>query len=301
LNPERRDWFRWRRLFSLLVVALIFYFLGRELFRNYEQLSTYQWQIRCPFFIASFLILFLNFFLEAWIWKKLLEIFDIRISVSKSFKIINLSQMGKYIPGKFWIYLGQFYLGGKEGISKKIILMSNFFFLVLLTTGGITVFGISYPLWPEVNRSLVIGLWSLVAFLLLVLHPWPLRRVAGIIRKWVEVPVGHYSFLKVVFFFLLVVFDWMIYFIAFHIFLLSFYAVTLRESLLYMGIFAVSGLLGLYSLITPGGLGVREGVQTYLMSQFVPISIAVVISILSRIWMTSAEVGAALLALRVKR
>jgi uncharacterized membrane protein YbhN (UPF0104 family) len=80
----------------------------------------------------------------------------------------------------------------------------------------------------------------------------------------------------------------------------SFYPVTLRELIIYSGIFAISGLLGFYSLITPGGLGVREGFQAYLMSMFMPVSIAIFISIFSRIWITLAEIGAAFVSLKIK-
>ena len=295
------NWLKWKPILSFLVVLVIFYFLGKKFLNNYTELAQYHWEIRYPLFILSFIFLFGNYVLEAWIWKKLLEVFDIYISISKCFKIISLSQLGKYIPGKFWIYLGQFYLGGKEGISKLVILWSNFFLLILLTTGGLIMFNISYLLWANVHMGLTLGLWILIVMTLLFLHPWIFNRVVGIFKGWIGTSVVHYSYVKVISLLPWILLDWVIYLSGFYIFLQSFYPVTLRELVIYGGIFAISGLLGLYSLFTPGGLGVREGVQAYLMSMFIPVSIAVLISIFSRIWMTLAEVGAAILSLKIKR
>jgi uncharacterized membrane protein YbhN (UPF0104 family) len=126
-------------------------------------------------------------------------------------------------------------------------------------------------------------------------------RGVGIFKRWIRISVVQYPFVKILYLFLWVIVDWMIYLLGFYLFLQSFYSVTFRELIIYAGIFSISSLLGLYSLITPGGLGVREGVQAYLMSMFVPVSMAIFISIFSRIWMTLAEVGAAIFSLKIKQ
>jgi uncharacterized membrane protein YbhN (UPF0104 family) len=54
---------------------------------------------------------------------------------------------------------------------------------------------------------------------------------------------------------------------------------------------AISSTLGLIAIFAPSGLGVREGVLVYLLSLMMPPPIAVIISILTRIWMTLIEIG----------
>jgi uncharacterized membrane protein YbhN (UPF0104 family) len=300
VRQERSPTLKWKAILSFIVVVSIFYFLGKKFLSNYKELSQYHWEIRYPLFIISFLFLFGNYVLEAWIWKKILEMFNVSLSVSKCFKIINLSQLGKYIPGKFWIVLGQFYLGGKEGISKGVLLLSNFVLLGLLTLGGVTIFNISYFLWPQVHWELAIGLWFLIVATLIILHPRILKRVAELFKRWTGVSMVSFSYSRILFLFSGILLDWVVYLFGFYIFLQSFYPVTLRELIIYSGVFAISGLLGFYSLITPGGLGIREGLQAYLMSMFIPVSMAILISILSRMWMTLGEVGAALISLKIK-
>ena len=58
-----------------------------------------------------------------------------------------------------------------------------------------------------------------------------------------------------------------------------------------MGALNFSSILGLVILFARGGLGVREGVLVYLLALMMPGSIAVVLSILTRLWMTFIEIG----------
>jgi uncharacterized membrane protein YbhN (UPF0104 family) len=57
------------------------------------------------------------------------------------------------------------------------------------------------------------------------------------------------------------------------------------------GALAISSTLGLIAIFAPSGLGVREGALVYLLSSIMPTPVAVIISILTRIWMTLIEIG----------
>ncbi|MBI5957020.1 MAG: hypothetical protein HY871_08465, partial [Chloroflexi bacterium] len=63
-------------------------------------------------------------------------------------------------------------------------------------------------------------------------------------------------------------------------------------------VFAASYVIGFLSLLTPSGLGVREGVMILLLAPAFSLPVATVISIVSRLWMISGELfgtGVALL------
>jgi len=68
------------------------------------------------------------------------------------------------------------------------------------------------------------------------------------------------------------------------------------------GIVSLSIVLGMLVLISPGGLGIREGIIVLLLSPFVVGSVAVVFSILARLLLSVVEaVLAGLFELIVKR
>jgi uncharacterized membrane protein YbhN (UPF0104 family) len=57
------------------------------------------------------------------------------------------------------------------------------------------------------------------------------------------------------------------------------------------GALAISSTLGLIAIFAPSGLGVREGALVYILSFMMATPVAVIISILTRIWMTLVEIG----------
>jgi uncharacterized membrane protein YbhN (UPF0104 family) len=79
--------------------------------------------------------------------------------------------------------------------------------------------------------------------------------------------------------------------VSFYLFVDSVFPVSLQYILFLTGALAFSSTLGLIALFAPSGLGVREGALVYLLSSIIPIPIAIIISILTRLWMTLIETG----------
>ncbi len=86
---------------------------------------------------------------------------------------------------------------------------------------------------------------------------------------------------------------------AFYVFINSICHVSLDKILGLTGSLSIAGALGTLSFFTPSGLGVREGVLALLLSNFVPPPIAVIIALLTRLWVTLGEIFCALFAWRL--
>ena len=66
------------------------------------------------------------------------------------------------------------------------------------------------------------------------------------------------------------------------------------SSILYLsGAFSLSSVIGILALFAPSGLGVREGILAIFLNQVMPTSVALVVSVASRLWITIAELVAA--------
>jgi uncharacterized membrane protein YbhN (UPF0104 family) len=84
---------------------------------------------------------------------------------------------------------------------------------------------------------------------------------------------------------------WVVEGIGFYFFVDSVYPAAPQYILFLTGALAISSILGLVAIFAPSGLGVREGALVYLLSFMMVTPVAVVISILTRIWMTLIEIG----------
>jgi uncharacterized membrane protein YbhN (UPF0104 family) len=85
--------------------------------------------------------------------------------------------------------------------------------------------------------------------------------------------------------------SWVIGGVGFYLFVDSVYPVAPQYILFLTGALAISSTLGLIAIFAPSGLGVREGALVYLLSLMMAAPVAVLISILTRIWMTLIEIG----------
>jgi uncharacterized membrane protein YbhN (UPF0104 family) len=85
--------------------------------------------------------------------------------------------------------------------------------------------------------------------------------------------------------------SWVIGGVGFYLFVDSVYPVAPPYILFLTGALAISSTLGLIAIFAPSGLGVREGALVYLLLLMMPAPVAVIISILTRIWMTLIEIG----------
>lgn len=302
---------RWlRRIAGILVILVCFFFLGRTLYSNLEQIGTYHWQLEPVRLILSFVFLGMNLAVSAVAWQKILTLFGIRLPLLQSFKIMFVSAPGKYVPGKIWIYLSQIYLSQKANVPKGIALFSMLLLFGGYVLAGVVVFVFSLFFWEGISPWPVgiLFLLSLSVFwvlfsprvqnlLLTVVRSVSRRFKEDLIPEELTLSGGTTQVGQIL---LILLADWMIFAMAAYLLIGSFYPIEVRQLIILCGIFAVSVMAGIASFFVPAGLGVREGVQSYLLSLFIPISAAILISLIMRIWMILGETGCFLAALKIK-
>jgi len=88
---------------------------------------------------------------------------------------------------------------------------------------------------------------------------------------------------------------------AFYALVNSVYAMSASAALPLTGMLAIAVILGFLNPLTPQGLGTREGLLTLFLSYYMPLPVAIVISLLTRLWMIVAElIGVLLVALLLR-
>jgi hypothetical protein len=137
--------------------------------------------------------------------------------------------------------------------------------------------------------------WFIPFFILafLFLHPKVLQetlnRILGLLKRDpISISISYGETLWVLG---VCVLSWAVGGIGFYLFVDSVFPVASKDFLFLTGALAISSTLGLIALFAPSGLGVREGVLVYFLSAIMPSSVAVILSILTRLWMTFIEIG----------
>ena len=293
-----------KKTLSILLVLFIFVILGRILYLNVETLLRYEWHFKYHFLFASVLFLTLNYLIAAYVWTLILKMLGISLNFAQSFRITYLSAAGKYIPGKIWTYVSQIHLADKVGLPRRLTLISMV--LMFVTYNGIALlfFLSTLFLWENISTSLVLILIPLFSILLLFfLHPKVLSRTVNFFLWFFKKEKSEFKVsYKIILFLLgLLILDRIIFSTFAYLFINSFLTLDSISVIKFSGIFSVAVFLGMITFIAPAGLGVREGVQSYLMSLFIPISPAILIPLVIRICMTLGELVCFLIALRIRK
>ena len=272
---------------KFFVLGLIFFFISKYIYINFSLINFKEISFNIFFLILSIIVYVLHVFLNVYVWHIITRQNNCNISLIETFKVRVYSDFGKYIPGKLFAYGILFYHYEKKNISKKKIIICSLqeSIVSILAPGIISLICMFFLDIKELSiyKTSVI---LLLVFCMIIIHPKLINYFINIFftlfkKDKVEITSNYFQILVVLLWSIL---SWLIYGWSFYFFINSFYHCELNTYFFLTGAFAISTLFGFLAFFTPGGLGVREGVLMYLMSFSFPISIATLVSLLSRIW-----------------
>jgi uncharacterized membrane protein YbhN (UPF0104 family) len=283
---------RLRKVLQYLVLAVIAFFLGRALYGNWEEVRTYQRSFDYPLLALSLGVMLASLSLYAWQWKFSLQKLRAAIGFLKVLRIYFVANLGRYIPGKIWQFVGWFYLLEQEGVSPVQTLTSMAINQVLQNMTGLALaFVVLTSLHAAELSERLLPFLVLIPLGLMVVQPPVLETLLnGAMRLFKREPVTiELSPWDLTFFTSVHLLIWLCYGLAFYLFIRALYPVPLERLPALAGIFAGAWVIGFLSFLAPGGLGVREGILVYLLGFYLPSHVAIVVTLLSRLWVTAAE------------
>lgn len=253
--------------------------------------------------IYSFLFLLIGFLLAVLNWRYLLELSGYKLTVSQCIYSVGLSVFAKYIPGKIWSALGRASLVAQCGVPLHHALLISIHQQVLFISSGLILGFIGLAVsgnYGLANLSMYLMVIVLSIFIVLPKFRNFLFKVVGrLFKKHIEpIDLGVCPLLKIM----------CLFFVQWGFWSFGFY--FLSRALLQNEIpvlstsfaFPLSVCLGMLSLISPGGIGVREGVLVGALGIMgLPLSDSTTISLVARLWFLIGEISIFLKALIVKK
>ena len=279
---------------TAVIVGVILFFLIRFLYNNWLEVSTFDFTVTYSYLIISFAVLFSFFFLRVYVWKMLLKKMHIDLPLKTCLKVSFPSLMGKYLPGKVWTVLGKVYLSGKEGVPKAEAFTSVVIEIVLEIVASIFFFFFylfSLMEQPLLSTKVLYLLGLILVAGLTFLHPRVFYRAINTLlykfkKDTIPESIRYRDIIQLFFLYNGLV---LVQGVAFYLFVNALCYVPLQSLLGLTASFSVAGALGTLSFFAPSGLGVREGVLALLLSTYIVSPVAVLISLLARMWVTLVE------------
>jgi len=292
-----------RNVLATIIVVLIFYFLIANLIKNWQNIPFDSLHFSVVNVVLSFIFLFVNFFLFIQGWKSIVNALGEKVGFKSAFWIISSSQIAKYVPGGIWFALGRVYLGKIEKIKGEIIALS-----VIIETGltflvGILLFFISISLVEQKLFAQFIFIVPIFFLFLIILYPPILNRLMNFALRIIKKPtinlnISYKQLLQLsIYFFGL----WIAQIIGFYFLINAIYTISFSKIFILAAAYTLSWMTGFVVIFAPGGLGVREGMMTLLLSTILPTPLAIAISFIARVWITVFEIVVFFIGLSVKR
>lgn len=288
-----------KRVFYWSFVALVLYFFVCVLIRNFGKIRAYEFSVNYFYFFISIVILNFVVFLWGYFWRDIVyELSDGGVRIKRFFHIQASSWLGKYLPGKFGVVLGKFYFGRRAGIGKRVILFSSLYENVFQV---VCSFLISVPILmfyflDELNGNplfyyvvpflFVLGVLVFIqpsVFFFFVNFGLRLMKKSEIEKRYFL--SGFSIVVNVVLYGLAGILNGL----AFFIFVNSIVYFPIEYLIPSVGIFVFAGIVGFIAVFAPAGFGVREGVLILFLQSFLPLEIATLIAVFSRVWVTVAD------------
>lgn len=288
---------RYKRGIILLIKAIIaitiIFFIIRYVKINVNGLNKFEFRFNYYYLTISFIILLIYILNQSFLWYYITVQNNCNIDLKTSIISRVYSEFGKYVPGKVFGYAMLLYVYSKANQSKILVAICMFLELLasVLAVSLIFLFSIFFTDIPVFEKYRIVALVLLVFFFILI-HPKILNCFSDIFlkiakREPVKLNMTYYQLLKII---TLYVANFMVFGIAFVIFINSIYPVAFSNYLFITGTTAGAGLVGLFAIFVPAGLGVREGVMVFTLSLIIPPAFAGIIALTSRIWLILGEV-----------
>lgn len=319
-RPERTRRGRLLRIVQVALLAAVAWGIYRAVAPELAGLGwsdVARWRPRWAPLVASFVLLVGVYVAHALLWRRILT--DLRIGrppVPTTLRIYFLAGLGRYLPGRLWQLAGMAVFSKRAGLAPGSAAAAHVLGTLGFLTTGLFFLGLTLPDWrtalgaaggaaPPVGplalgtAVLVVGgavLWVIVATPLGHGLRTRLVRLAGsrageklgaafeladrIRPADAAAWAGGYAV------------TWVVLGVAFAMFAAAFVPGAFAAARFLGGTVAVSYLAGLLFVAAPAGIGVREFVMGVLLYQIMPEpGAALVVSVLSRVWFTAAELA----------
>ena len=278
-------------VFSFLLVVLFVCFFYKEFQENWEEVRNLKMVVDWKYLVSGIFMMIANYLCITFSWHIGINNFDNqqKLKFTQSIALVNISQLGKYIPGKLWSYMIQIYWLASKGFPKTTVLYLNIVatllsILVSLLLGCTLLLLI--PDWNYLRNEIVIFICLLLIINLVLFNKNILRFFLKIISIITEKNISLYqlSTHRIISMELINIAGVLFWALAGYLIALGIgFSLDSQKVIFISAAMLLGDVIGLLILIAPGGLGVREGTMFLILKDTGMIQMTLIFPILIRL------------------
>jgi uncharacterized membrane protein YbhN (UPF0104 family) len=297
-NARRRS--RW---LTVAVLAVVGGFFVATLAARWNDVISLNWRLAPGLFVLATVLLALSYGLVAGLWGVALgRAAGTRVATGA--RIWFLSNLARYVPGNVWSYVGAVELARREGVARRttlaVMALTQVLSVGVAVAAGLPVLVAERARLgrPALLGALVVAVGAALAALFRrQLLDLARRRLPGFDPADLTPSAGTVVLLVAGY-----ALYWAVTGLAFAALVASLHPLAPGDVPVVVAAYAAAYAAGFLALLTPAGLGVREGVLVIALAPVLPAGPALVVALLSRVWMMLVELaGAAIAHLAARR
>ena len=293
----------WRaKVLVVILFGLSVAVLGRLVFNNWATFVEFEWAIR-PWWLVTAVVLFaINVLAGSWGWHSLVVGFAGFDDMRQNIKIIWSSNLAHRIPGPVWYIASRAIQYEKLGISKRLISLISAFEITFSLVSVGTLFVITLPFWVQsgVGFDQVDRYWYL-----LLVFPFSLLAVRPKFLMWVGQWLGGITIFREldwrnsISWMLLYLFFWALGGLTLYALILTVYPLDISYLFTIISMWALANTISLIGVMILPFIGLRELSIVFLISNVVPLPVAILVSLCIRVIWLSGELITALVSFKL--
>lgn len=308
-RARRRKTLRW--VASIVIFGLVGWLFAQALIKNWDALDPTDFRPD-PWWVLAVLAFASAVSITGLAWGRIVRDLEPNVSLSarEAVAVQSLSWVLKYIPGQVGSVANKVLWAKKKGISRTLTLITFVYENIFLQLASIVPASVILliSLGPRVvgenATTLISPLLALVPIAVVLYAPafhWVVSFPGKKVLKQ-DIPRAYFlttrQSLRSAITFLG---PRIVNGIGFIAVATSISDIAPLEWLPFAAAYALAGAIGILAFFVPSGLGVREAVIVIVLSQYVPVSDAIVISLIARLLSTVSDVLVALSYIAIRQ
>lgn len=260
---------------------------------GWRELSKQQWHVDCRYLLPSFGAYSIVLAIVVVNWNSIVKSLGISLGFRRNMKLYCYTNLTKHLPSALWFVGTRLYLYQREGVAKGLTSMGVSLELTLLTSSNLIVCLAVLPLYPILKaQQVMLGVAILIPLLIITFYPRLLLRTVNFFRlRFNHAPLtvvlerkdmlllsATYSA------------GWIVGGMFLYLLIMAIHPSVSSHVFEVIGAWVLSALVSRLRFVLPIGVGWREVTLAAILSSFMPLSTAVVVSVLSKIWLALSEV-----------
>ena len=295
-GPRGSGRFRWR---TVVIAVTVLTFFGIALATRWRDVTDRKWEPDPGFLALATILLAVSYAMVAALWAAALRR-AAGVGLAQGARIWFAANLARYVPGNVWSFVGAVELARREGVPRRTTL-AVMGLAQLLSVGTALLVGLPVLVADQARLGWAAALGGLAVGLAGVLAVALRHRLAALLRRrYPEVEPGDLAPSPAAAALLAAGYAlyWVVTGLAFAALVRSLHPLAVADVPLTVAAYAAAYAIGFLALVTPAGLGVREGVLAVALAQIMPVGAALAVALLSRLWMMLVELlGAGLVHL----